>query len=40
MSNQLLLSDLKNKSNYLGNKTMTVLFFGFCKKVNLLLTAF
>lgn len=40
MNNQLLLSYLKNKSNNLGNKTMAVLFFGFCKNVNLLLTAF
>lgn len=40
MNNQLLLSYLKNKCNNLGNKTMAVLFFGFCKNVNLLLIAF
>lgn len=34
-------SHFKNiESNYLGNKTMAVLYFGFCKHVNLLRTAF
>lgn len=28
------------ESNYLSYKTVTVLYFGFCKHVNLLLTAF
>lgn len=40
MNNQLLLSYLKTKSNNLGNKTMAVLFFSFCKNVNLLLKHF
>lgn len=40
MNNQLLHSYLRNKNNNLVNKAMAVLFFGFCKNVNVLLTAF
>lgn len=40
MNNQLIYSYLKNKKNNLGNKAMAVLFFGFCKNVDLLLTTF
>lgn len=40
MNNQLLHLYFKNKNNNLGNKAMAVLFFSFCKNVNVLLTAF